>query len=476
MIGLIARRELLEWSRDGRVRWLAGSCVLVLLTVLMMAWQSTRAQIDLRQAVSERELDNFLGQGDKNPHAAAHFGQYAFRPTLIPAAIDPGVSAWMGSMIWMEAHRRNLPEFRAAEDGAGRDQASAVSVAWVLQSVVPLLLLIAGFASIAGERERGTLPQLLAQGVPMRMIVIGKGLAILVAISLVLVPLLIAVTALQGLTPQTASQHEAGIRLASLGGVYLLYFLGFAGLVLCVSLMARTARTALMILLVLWVGLVVLVPRFAADAAAARHPLPAATEFWAAIKRGEGADVVSEIPAERAARLRATLTAELLARYGVERLEDLPVNFTAVYLQSLEEADAPIFDHAYGGLWNAQEQQRAVRSSFGVFSPTVSLREVSMALAGSDPFALWHFSQSAESHRRILVAELNGIQARDGAGRSFFVAPAETWAGITRFNYEPPSLLEVVQRHTRDVWLLFLWAVIPLSLAFYLAGKVRPTR
>ena len=87
MIRIIARRELLEWSRDGRVRWLAGSCVLVLWVVLMVGWQSTRAQIDLRQAVSERELDNFLGQGDKNPHAAAHFGQYAFRPTLIPAAL-----------------------------------------------------------------------------------------------------------------------------------------------------------------------------------------------------------------------------------------------------------------------------------------------------------------------------------------------------------------------------------------------------
>ena len=264
----------------------------------------------------------------------------------------------------------------------------------------------------------------VAMSVAMRMIVIGKGLAILVAISLVLAPLLIAVTALHGFTPQTASQHEAGIRLAAMGGVYLLYFLGFAGVVLCVSLIARTVRTALTTLLVLWVGLIVLVPRFAADAAAARHPLPAATEFWASIKRGEGADVISEIPAERAARLRASLAAELLARYGVDRIEDLPVNFTAVYLQTLEEADAPIFDHAYGRLWNAQEQQRAMRSGFGVFSPTVSLREISMALAGSDPFALWHFSQSAESHRRTLVAELNGIQARDGAGRGHRVRPA----------------------------------------------------
>jgi ABC-2 type transport system permease protein len=476
MIVRIARRELIEWARDERLRWLAGLCLLLMMSLTLMGWQSTQSEIRLRETAVAGDLENFLEQGRKNPHAAAHFGQYAFRPTLLPAAIDPGVSAWMGTMIWLEAHRRNLPEFRPADEGTVDGPASVLSVSWVLQYLLPLLLIVGGFATVAGERERGTLALLMAQGVPLRTLLAGKSLAIAGAVSALLSPLIVALICLYLLAPDFVDMHGSGVRLTGMALLYLLYALGFIGLVLCVSLAAATARIALLTLLVLWVGLVVFVPRFAADAAAAAHPLPMASEFWSAIKRGEGAEVSSDVPQERAARLRASLAAELLEQYNVERVEDLPVNFTAVYLQRLEEADAPIFDHAYGELWKKQEQQRAVRSRFGMLSPAVSLREVSMGLAGTDPFALSHFSQAAEAHRRTLVSELNGIQAREGAGPGFYVAEADTWQKIQRFRYTPPSAKDVIRRHRLDIALLFVWAFVPLGLAMLLAGRARPIR
>lgn len=475
MITTIVRRDFTGWWRDGRLRWLAGGCVLLLLSVALLGWQTTISVVDARSAAIEQETENFLNQGAKNPHAAAHFGQYAFRPTLLPAAIDPGVDAWMGKMVWMEAHRRNLAEFRPAEDGASHGQAATLSVSWVLQYVVPLLLVIMGFAAVAGERDRGTLALLVAQGVPLRTLALGKGLAMSAAMLILLIPVVAVIIALYALTPTAVDTHDTSARLAWMSLGYLLYIIGFAGIVLCVSLLSRTARTALFALLIFWVSVVVLIPRLATDTAAARHPLPAASEFWASIKRGEGADVASEIPEERAARLRESVAAELLARYGVARLEDLPVNFTAVYLQRLEDADAPAFDHAYGKLWAAQENQRASRSLFGVLSPTISLREISMALAGTDPFALWHFGQAAERHRRTLVAELNGIQARDGAGRGFYVAPPDTWQRMPRFVYEPPPVTAVLARHAFDFLLLILWAMTPMFAVALIARRTRIT-
>lgn len=472
MIALIVRREFTEWWREGRLRWLAAGCVVLLLSMALLGWQATLVDVQARHAAIDGEHDNFLAQGAKNPHAAAHFGQYAFRPVLLPSAVDPGVGPWMGSMIWMEAHRRNLAEFRAAEEGAGYGASAMLSVSWVLQYVVPLLVIIIGFAAIAGERERGTLSLLLAQGVPLHKLAIGKAAALTAAMLLLLVPLILAILALYGLSPTELNTHDAASRLLWMGLAYALYVIGFAALVLCVSLLASTARLALLALLVLWVVMVVLVPRLATDAAAARHPLPAATSFWAAIKRGEGTEVSSEIPEVRAARLREALAAELLTRYGVTRVEELPVNFTAVYLQRLEEADAPIFDRAYGQLWAAQESQRSLRALFGVLSPTIGLREVSMALAGSDPFALWHFSQAAEAHRRKLVEALNGTQAQDGAGRAFYVAPAETWAQMPTLNYTPPDVAEVLARHRGDWLLLWLWALLPCTAAVVLAKRV----
>lgn len=475
MITTIVRREFTDWWRDGRLRWLAGGCIVLLLSVALLGWQTTISVVDARSAAIKQESENFLNQGAKNPHAAAHFGQYAFRPTLLPAAIDPGVDAWMGKMVWMEAHRRNLAEFRPAEDGASHGQTARLSVSWVLQYVVPLLLVIMGFAAVAGERDRGTLALLIAQGLQLRTLALGKGLAMSAAIFILLIPVVTIIIALYALTPTAVETHDAGARLAWMSLVYLLYIVGFAGIVLCISLLSRSARTALFALLIVWVGVVVLIPRLATDTAAARHPLPAASEFWASIKRGEGAEVTSEIPEERAASLRESVAAELLARYGVERIEALPVNFTAVYLQRLEEADAPAFDHAYGKLWAMQETQRKSRSLFGILSPTIGLREISMALAGTDPFALWHFGQAAEAHRRSLIGELNDIQAQEGAGRSFYVAPADTWQRIPRFDYQPPPVAEVLTRHTLDFFLLILWALIPMLAAGLIARRTRIT-
>lgn len=472
MIAVIVRRELTDWLRDGRLLWLGAGCVALLLVVALVGWQSTLTQVEQRHSAIERETGNFLGQGAKNPHSAAHFGQYAFRPVLLPAAIDPGVSPWMGSMVWMEAHRRNLAEFRPAEDGAGQRQATGLSVAWVLQYVVPLLIIMLGFAIVAGERERGTLALLLAQGLRLRTLTLGKGLAVLAATVLLLLPVLALILVLYVSTPTEVEVTGAVPRLAWMGLAYALYLASFVGVVACVSLGARDARTSLFVLLLAWVGLVVLVPRLATDIAGVRHPVPTATEFWDAIKRGEGGSVMPGTrPEERAARLREELAAELLARYRVERLEDLPVNFTAVYLQRLEDADAPVIDHVYGRLWAAQEQQRTLRSLAGWFSPTVPLRELSMALAGTDPFALRHFGDAAEAHRRRLVAELNGTQARDGAGRAFYVAPAETWQRMPQFHYEPPPVADVLARHRVDLALLVLWALLPLLAAGVLAAR-----
>jgi ABC-2 type transport system permease protein len=477
MIGVIVRRELTDWLRDGRLRWLGAGCVALLLVVALVGWQSTLTQVEDRRAAVERETGNFLGQGAKNPHSAAHFGQYAFRPVLLPAAIDPGVSPWMGSMVWMEAHRRNLAEFRPAEDGAGQRQSTGLSVAWVLQNVVPLLVIMLGFATVAGERERGTLALLLAQGLRLRTLALGKGVAVFAATALLLLPVLLVILGLYLFTPTAVEAEGAAARLGWMGLAHALYLASFVGIAACVSLLARDARTALFTLLLAWVALVVLVPRLATDVAGVRHPVPAASEFWDAIKRGEGGVEQPGVrPEERAARLRETVAAELLARYGVARLEDLPVNFTAVYLQRLEDADAPVIDHVYGKLWSAQEQQRAVRSLAGLFSPTVPLRELSMALAGTDPYALRHFGDAAEAHRRQLVAELNGTQARDGAGTPFYVAPADTWQRMPQFHYEPPAASEVLARHRVDLALLALWALLPLLAAGLLAARRRDAR
>ena len=88
MIGRIARNEVIRIVRDGRLR--CAAAVLVVLLALS-AWVGREHQQTLareRAAATELERTLFVGQGNKNPHGAAHYGTYAFRTVPALAMFD----------------------------------------------------------------------------------------------------------------------------------------------------------------------------------------------------------------------------------------------------------------------------------------------------------------------------------------------------------------------------------------------------
>lgn len=479
MYAVVARKEIKEIVRDGRFRWLAFTCVLLLLVAALSGLQITRQQLMDQAVASQAERDNFLGQGAKNPHAAAHFGQYAFRPILLPAALDPGASPYMGSMIWMEAHRMNLPEFRPAEDNADFSRSAQLSVAWVLQFIVPLFVIVVTFGAVAGEREGGTLGLAISQGLSLPQMLLGKGIAALGAVLVIVIPLLaLCIVGFAfgfGASAPLTDTHGSASRLAWMGVAYLLYLISFAALSLLISTLSRTRRNAFFTLTALWLLVTIAVPRVAADLAGAVYPTPTPTEFWAGIQRGEGNDAgLSEDRRLRVAEVRSQLSKELLDQYQVESLDQLPVNFTAAFLQRLEEVDAPIFDHNYDQLWRTFEDQRRLQQLASLLSPALAIRQFSMAMSGADAYAQRHFSLAAEQYRRDFVGQLNGVLATEGAGKRFYVAAQDTWGEVPAFTYEPPATMELVARHRFDLLLLLAWAVAPFSLALLVARRLRP--
>lgn len=475
MYAVVARKEVKEIIRDGRFRWLALTCVLLMLVAATSGLQTTRQQLLDQSLATNVERANFLEQGAKNPHAAAHFGQYAFRPILLPAALDPGASPYMGSMIWLEAHRMNLPEFRPAEDNADFSRSGQLSVAWVLQFIVPLFVIVVTFGAVAGEREGGTLSLAMSQGLSLPRMLLGKGIASLGAILVIVVPIVALCLIGFAVAAPLADQHGAASRLAWMALSYLLYLSSFAGLSLLVSTLSRTRRTAFFALTALWLLITVAVPRVAADIAGGIHPTPTPSEFWAGIRQGKGGGAeVNEDPRLRIAEIRSQLTNELLKQYQVDSVDQLPVSFTAVFLQRLEELDAPIFDYNFDQLWQTYEAQRRLQQTASLLSPALAIRQFSMAMAGADAYAQRHFSVAAEQYRRDFVGQLNRVQAVEGAGKRFYVAPEQTWDSVPAFSYEPPSTIQVVARHRADLLLLLAWAVAPFALALLIARRLRP--
>src|SRR5687767_484404 len=188
MITRIARKELTETLRDGRFRMAAAIVFALLLASIVMGakhHRDVKRQHDLAQAETR---DQWIGQPAKNPHSAAHYGVYAFKPKMLPAALDRGVDSFVGQSVWLEAHKQNEFKFRPAQDSTAVQRFGELTAATVMQLLIPLLIILLSFSTFAGEREQGVLRQLLSLGLAKTDLVWGKALGVASALGLLLIP------------------------------------------------------------------------------------------------------------------------------------------------------------------------------------------------------------------------------------------------------------------------------------------------
>ena len=139
MIKHIVRKEFTDVVRDGRFRWCAALVGALLLVSLGHGWVQARQAQEELAAAQATARDHWESQGEKNPHSAAHYGIYAFKPRLALSFVDEGVDPYTGTSVWLEAHRQNDFLMRPAQDATSAQRVGALTAAQVLQHLVPLL-------------------------------------------------------------------------------------------------------------------------------------------------------------------------------------------------------------------------------------------------------------------------------------------------------------------------------------------------
>jgi ABC-2 type transport system permease protein len=475
MIARIACKEFLEMARDGRFRLSAGLALLLLVTALALGWyhyRSVRAQQAAAQATDRHQ---WLAQGERNPHTAAHFGRIAFKPVTPLSFIDHGVNSFLGVAIWMEAHYQDPARFRPAEEATALGRFSALTAASVLQLLVPLLIILLTFSTFAGEREAGTMRLLLSLGANRSKLAAGKALGVAGALALLLAPATL-IGALTLMLVANADNIDAGGatvgRFALLALAYLLYFTSLVVLSLAVSATARTGRVALLVLLTFWIVNGLLAPRIVADAAQTLYPTPATdVEFWHAIHKDLKDGIDGHDPSDQRAE---ALKQRVLAEYGVTKVEDLPVNFSGLALQAGEEYGNEVFDKHYGSLWSAYERQNRFHEFGAIAAPLLAVRSLSMNAAGTDFNHHRHFASQAEAYRRRLNKMLNDDLAYNShSGQGNYVAGNALWRQATDFVYAAPPASWVWTRGALSLVLLFLWTIGAMSWTWYAVNHLK---
>ncbi|MCC7536627.1 MAG: DUF3526 domain-containing protein, partial [Deltaproteobacteria bacterium] len=469
-------KELREVSRDGRF-WTVGVLIAALLATALAFGYRQAAAVRAERSAAQAEADeHWREQGERNPHVAAHYGTYVFKPAGPLPFVDPGVELYTGASVRIEAHRRNVAEGARARDGAALARFGQLSVASVLQLLAPLLVVGLGFAAWTAERERGTLRQLLGLGVAPGVLFVGKALGLAVALGMLLVPALVLGTAttlaLAGGGDEAPGAPGAP-RAIAMAAAYAVYLGAFLAVTLYVSALAPSSRVALVGLLGFWVVTSLVIPRAASDLVARVAPAPTHAELAAAIRRSTERGLPGG--PSRDERVNA-ITEALLERHGFAGSELLmdPALLASIELRAEAAFENEVIDHHFGEHVRGVERQEQWVQWASVLSPFVAIRSLSMAFAGTDYAHHRHFADAAESHRRALVEMLDReIGERGGTDAWSYRAGRELWERAPALRYEPPDLGWVLARQAPSAGVLFAWLGVALLASWRTVSRLR---
>ncbi len=448
----IAVKDATEIWRDGRFRWAAG--LLAILIVAAAAGGSHHQALIARQHADaqQAERDVWLDKGDMNPHAAAHYGAFVFKPVQALSTLDPGLDPYVGVFVFLEAHKQQLARFRPIEDATPARRLGQLTPASAVLVLLPLLVVCLTFSSFAGERDQGTLRPLLAMGVGRGALLAGKAVGAMLPLLIVIVPAFAVGAAILWWTTPVDPLLSTMPRAAGMAIVYLVHTMIWLGLGLAVSARAQSQGAALVILLALWFANAFVLPPAAMAAAKWRDPAPTAVEFAAAI-----ADEKDRWPGwdDRVARV----TERFLA--GAFDAASAPANIEVVALLEAEQEETALYDRHFSRLFDRYERQAQTFERVGTIAPTQAARTLSMALAGTDDAHDRDFVGATSRYRSTFLTALNNELAGSGRWNTFdYLRGRDLWEKVPEFDYDTPSAGWAVTQHWWSAMVLAAWCAV----------------
>jgi ABC-2 type transport system permease protein len=322
MFSTLFRWELRALRRDASI-WIAAALAVIVLGFALgngTSWlrylnelRASAARVDANVAAKARALAAELDakanplvaptRDPRNPYGFAHFQmQHSIVLPATPlAALTTGQSDLLPQTLQLNPGTPPALLGSAEPENPNRLLIGPFDAAFVVVSLVPLLVIALTYGLLAGERERG----MLAQPVTLRALVAGRLLP-----RALLGLLLLALLAVGFLAVNDVSLVAAGPRLGLWTAVAFAYGAFWFALSLAVITRRGTSATHALVLAALWLGLVVLVPSIINLAVKTLHPVPSRVELILAMR-----SATDEI---------AMQTSKLLAAYYEDHPEFAP--------------------------------------------------------------------------------------------------------------------------------------------------------
>lgn len=409
----------------------------------------------MRVNFQEQVRKSWEANPDKHPHRMAHFGTFAFRLKHPLSMFDYGMESYTGNAVFLEAHKQNSVNFSEAGFSTGLLRFGEISLAMLIQIILPLILFFLGFNAVSQQKENGTLKILLSQGASFRSIIWGNSLGLFVLALLFLIPAIL----ITGIS----------IRSISLLLIYTAYLWVISIIAICISASSSNSRESLLKLLGIWLLMAVVLPKTLQAVGSAIHPAPGKIEFETAV---EG-DILkigdSHNPDDKHFK---RLKDSVLKANHVDDVSKLPFNYGGFQMREGERLSAEVYNGRLQQLYNIYEQQNNISTYSAFIDPVIGIKNISMAFSGTDFKAFRYFQDHAEAYRYKLAQTMNELQMEHINDESTHI-DKENWTKFPDFRYEHQPLSLVAAQQQLALLSMLCWFLLSFALIFFTAGKAK---
>ena len=433
---------------------------LLLIFATFSGWRNFKNQNEMKAKYQAQSRKDWLSNPNKHPHRMAHFGNFAFRPKAPLSVFDFGMESFFGNSIYLEAHKQNTTNFSEAGFSTGLLRFGEISIAMILQVLLPLLIFFLGFSSIASERENGTLKILLSQGMSWKQLILGKSYGLIGVVMTLFVPLMIAISLLWVIIQGNNITGEEILRLGLIILSYFVYLCIFCVIAVLISAISKTSKTALTSLIGLWLMLTVVLPRASQALGKAIYSTPSKAKFESVIDE----DIVKVGDSHNSNDPHfKSLKDSVLAVYKVDSITQLPFNYGGFQMKEGEKISANIYQKHQNELLAIYDQQNSFSKGMAFFNPFMAIKNLSMALSNTDFASYVDFQQQAEAFRYHMTEEMNELQmkyisneAKSSAGQ-INIIDKKHWEDLHDFQYQSSSITKVFKNEYISILALLFW-------------------
>ena len=457
-----------EWKNLIRDRLFFYSTIFFVLSLSLVVWMGILQQENQQQSQSDaqkhvrKQWENLEAM---NPHRAAHYGSFAFKPLNILNAMDGGINDITGNVLQLEGHVQNEVIYSEASQALSVSKFGKLKSSLILQYVIPLFLIFLSFGSMSKEKETQRIRLLILQGASIDKLVNAKSISVWIY-GLFLLIVTVTIQSIFGSTNPEIFKRLAYILLS-----YGLYYFIITSLSTYLSATLKDKTSALSSILAIWILWTIFLPKIWGNAVEKVHVLPDRKTFKEDMRAERNQGIDGHNPYDKR---REELKNKYLAEYQVDSLSQLPINFDGIVMQADEEYGNLVWDKHFGSNYSIMQKQKSLYQFSGLLNPFASLQSASMGFCGTDMIHHLDFLKKAEDYRRVLIKALNDKHAYGGSktGDWKWTVDSDFFKSVQGFTYETPRISNHLNHYLIDLLFLFCWTLLIKVLIRVNAVKV----